>query len=133
MKKISFSIQNTLKSSMSVIEELVTEIEEVLKDDKMIFTKIERKITGEKNKELKKKIKEIKIILQEIKRDLGLKEEVITDKAVINSRCAKIWEILNDMKGEKLKKYGDVSEDVKNYINSAVEKILKIVNEVVDL
>ena len=132
MKKISFSIQNTLKSSISVIEELVTEIEEVLKDDKMIFTKIERKITGEKNKELKK-IKEIKIILQEIKRDLGLKEEVIIDKAVINSRCAKIWEILNDMKGEKLKKYGDVSEDVKNYINSAVEKILKIVNEVVDL
>ncbi|HOK57214.1 MAG TPA: hypothetical protein PLF90_07785 [bacterium] len=133
MKKISFSIQNTLKSSISVIEELVTEIEEVLKDDKMIFTKIERKITGEKNKELKKKIKEIKIILQEIKRDLGLKEEVIIDKAVINSRCAKIWEILNDMKGEKLKKYGNVSEDVKNYINSAVEKILKIVNEVVDL
>ncbi len=132
MKKISFSIQNTLKSSISVIEELVTEIEEVLKDDKMIFTKIERKITGEKNKELKK-IKEIKIILQEIKRDLGLKEEVIIDKAVINSRCAKIWEILNDMKGEKLKKYGNVSEDVKNYINSAVEKILKIVNEVVDL
>jgi hypothetical protein len=64
---------------------------------------------------------------------LNLKEERISDMAIINSRCAKIWEILNDLKGEKLKKYGSVSEDLKNYLNPEIEKILKRVNEIVDL
>ncbi|MGC9031734.1 MAG: hypothetical protein ACP5H7_03170 [Minisyncoccia bacterium] len=80
MKKISFSILNTLTSTMSVIEQLIREIEEFLKDDKMIFIKVERKISSEKNKELKKKI-----------------------------------------------------EDIKNYLNQAIEKILKIINEIVEL
>ncbi|MGC8977389.1 MAG: hypothetical protein ACP5OB_07190 [Candidatus Ratteibacteria bacterium] len=82
---------------------------------------------------MKKKIEEIKEILKCVKKDLGLKEEIIKDKAVINSRCAKIWEILNDMKGEKLRKYGNVPEDIKNYLNQAIEKILKIINEIVEL
>ena len=80
MKKMSFSILNTLTSTMSVIEQLIREIEEFLKDDKMIFIKVERKISSEKNKELKKKI-----------------------------------------------------EDIKNYLNQAIEKILKIINEIVEL
>ncbi|MGC8977388.1 MAG: hypothetical protein ACP5OB_07185 [Candidatus Ratteibacteria bacterium] len=50
MKKMSFSILNTLTSTMSVIEQLIREIEEFLKDDKMIFIKVERKISSEKIK-----------------------------------------------------------------------------------
>jgi hypothetical protein len=133
MKKIPLSIQNAITSSLTIIEDLVYEMDIVFKDENKIFSKIERKISIEKMKKIRENIEEIKKILQKLKNELNLKEERISDMAIINSRCAKIWEILNDLKGEKLKKYGSVSEDLKNYLNPEIEKILKRVNEIVDL
>ena len=133
MKKIPLSIQNAITSSLTIIEDLVCEMDIVFKDENKIFSKIEKKISIEKMKKIRENIGEIKKILQKLKNELDLKEERISDVAIINSRCAKIWEILNDLKGEKLKKYGSVSEDLKNYLDPEIEKILKLVNEIVDL
>jgi hypothetical protein len=133
MKKIPLSIQNAITSSLTIIEDLVYEMDIVFKDENKIFSKIEKKISIEKMKKIRENIGEIKKILQKLKNELNLKEERISDVAIINSRCAKIWEILNDLKGEKLKKYGSVSEDLKNYLDTEIEKILKLVNEIVDL
>jgi len=133
MKKIPLSIQNVITSSLTIIEDLVYEMDIVFKDENKIFSKIEKKISIEKMKKIRENIGEIKKILQKLKNELNLKEERISDVAIINSRCAKIWEILNDLKGEKLKKYGSVSEDLKNYLDTEIEKILKLVNEIVDL
>lgn len=129
MKKIPLSIQNTIISSFSTIEELISEIGTIFNNEDRIFVKIKKS----PNKEIEKKLEEIKEILKKVKEELNLKEEVISDKAIIGSRCAKIWEILNDMKVEKLKKYGNIPEDLKNYLNPLIEKILKLVNEIVDL
>lgn len=129
MKKIPLSIQNAIISSFSTIEELISEIETIFNNEDRIFVKIKKS----PNKEIERKLEEIKEILKKVKEELNLKEEVISDKAIIGSRCAKIWEILNDMKVEKLKKYGNIPEDLKNYLNPLIEKILKLVNEIVDL
>jgi hypothetical protein len=133
MKKIPLSIQNAITSSLTIIEDLLYEMDIVFKDENKIFSKIEKKIGVKKMEKIKENIEEIKKILKKIKEEMNLKEERISDIAVINSRCAKIWEILNDLKGEKLKKYGSVSEDLKNYLNPEIEEILKLVNEIVDL
>jgi hypothetical protein len=133
MKKIPLSIQNAITSSLTIIEDLVCEMDIVFKDENKIFSKIEKKISVKKMEKIKENIEEIKKILKKIKEEMNLKEEKISDVAIINSRCAKIWEILNDLKGEKLKKYGSVSEDLKNYLDPEIEKILKLVNEIVDL
>jgi hypothetical protein len=133
MKKIPLSIQNAITSSLTIIEDLVYEMDIVFKDENKIFSKIEKKISVKKMEKIKENIEEIKKILKKIKEEMNLKEERISDVAIINSRCAKIWEILNDLKGEKLKKYGSVSEDLKNYLDTEIEKILKLVNEIVDL
>jgi len=133
MKKIPLSILNAITSSFTIIEELVCEMEVVFKDESKIFSKVEKKINVEKMKKIKENIKEIKEILKNIKGELNLKEEKVTDKAIINSRCAKIWEILNDMKGDKLKKYGNIPEEVKKCLEPVIERILKLVNEIVEL
>ncbi|HOM27817.1 MAG TPA: hypothetical protein PKV21_09995 [bacterium] len=128
MKKVPFSIQNAIFSSFLIIEDLIDEIENLLDNDR-IFLKIEKDFG--RHRIVLGKIKQIKEILKELKKDLNLKEEIITDKAIIGSRCAKIWEVLNDMKGEKLKKYGDIPDWVKSVLNFKVEKILKLINEMV--
>ena len=98
MKKIPLSIQNAITSSLTIIEDLVCEMNIVFKDENKIFSKIEKKISIEKMKKIRENIGEIKKILQKLKNELNLKEEKISDVAIINSRCAKIWEILNDLK-----------------------------------
>ena len=135
MKKFSLlsSVQNAIVSSFTIIEDLVYEIENIFNEENKIFSKVAKKINIEKKRKIEENIKEIKNILKKIKYELNLKEEEISDIAIINSRCAKIWEILNDLKDEKLKKYGDISEDFKNYLNPEIEKILKLVKEIVDL
>ena len=132
MKKIPISILNAITSSFTIIEDLINEMEVVFKNENKIFYKVERKISVEKMREIEKILKEIKKILKNIKNELNLKEEKVSDRAIINSRCAKIWEILNDMRGDKLKKYGKMPEEVKEYLNPAIEEILKLVNEIVE-
>ncbi|MCM8785110.1 MAG: hypothetical protein NC827_01715 [Candidatus Omnitrophica bacterium] len=131
MKKISLSIQNALTSSFLIVEELINEIENAFNNKDRIFSKIKKNI--EKKEEIEEKIRRIKMVLKKIKEDLNLREEIILDKAIIGSRCAKIWEILNDIKGEKLRKYGDVPKSFENYLDPLIEKILKLVNEIMDL
>jgi hypothetical protein len=133
MKKIPISILNAINSSFIIIEDLINEMEVVFKNENKIFFKLEMKISVEKMKKIEENIKEIKKILKNIKNELNLKEERISDRAIINSRCAKIWEILNEMRGDKFKKYGKIPEEVKEYLSPTIEKILKLLNEIVKL
>lgn len=112
-------IKNAFLSSFSVIENLLEEIEAVLEPKERMFFKIKRNLD---QRELKLKIIEIKNILKDLKEKLGIKEEEITDIAVINSRCAKMWEILNDLRSDKLKRYGEIPEEVKSIAESSIKK-----------
>ncbi|MCS7179750.1 MAG: hypothetical protein NZ891_00130, partial [bacterium] len=94
-------IKNALLSSFSVVEELIEEIEFILEDRERIFLKYRKSI---EEKVIKMKIFEMKKVLLDLKEKLNIKEEEVVDKAVINSRCAKIWEILNDLRIEKLRR-----------------------------
>lgn len=123
-------IKNAFLSSFSVIENLLEEIEAFLKPKERMFFKIKRNLD---QRELKLKIIEIKNILKDLKEKLGIKEEEITDIAVINSRCAKMWEILNDLRSDKLKRYGEIPEEVKSITESSIKKLIDLVNEIVDL
>lgn len=123
-------IKNAFLSSFSVIENLLEEIEAVLEPKERMFFKIKRNLD---QRELKLKIIEIKNILKDLKEKLGIKEEEITDIAIINSRCAKMWEILNDLRSDKLKRYGEIPKEVKSITESSIKKLIDLVNEIVDL
>mgnify|MGYP001263500292 CR=1 FL=1 len=132
-RKIPLSIRNALSSSFSIIEELIEEIDNVFKKEENLFLKIERRIDKKGQKKIEENIKQIKTILKNLKKEFNLDEEKISDKTIISSRCAKIWEILNDVKGNKLRKYGEVPDYLKKYLDPEIEKILKLINEIVDL
>ncbi|MCX7917559.1 MAG: hypothetical protein N2589_05475 [bacterium] len=123
-------IKNALLSSFSVVEELIEEIEFILEDRERIFLKYRKSI---EEKVIKMKIFEMKKVLLDLKEKLNIKEEEVVDKAVINSRCAKIWEILNDLRIEKLRRYGEINQDIKLIIEPSIKKLLKLTNEIVDL
>lgn len=131
MKRTKINIiKNVFLSNLSIVEELLSEIELVFEKRERIFLKINRKI---EEKKILTKINEIKMILKGLKKEFDIKEEEITDEAIVNSRCAKIWEILNDLKSDKLKRYGEVPKELKDILDPKIERLIYLINEIVDL
>ena len=129
--KIPEGYRNALSSQLGVIEELLKEIESVLKEENFLFLKIERKIKKEKRKKIEEKIKELKKIISDMKRKFNLKEDVLTDVAVISSRTSKIWEILCDMKTEKMKRYGKIPDGLSDILDPLIDRMIKLIERIV--
>lgn len=124
-------IKNAFLSSFYIIEELLNEIEFFLERKERFFMKVKR--SGINEEKILSKINEMKTILRKIKEELSIKQEETTDIAIINSRCAKIWEILNDLKSEKLKRYGEIPMKIEIFIEPLIKKLISLTNEIVDL
>jgi len=130
--RIPESYRNALSSQLGVIEELLNEIESVLKEEEnFLFLKIERKIKKEKRKKIEEKIEELKKIISDMKREFNLKEDVLTDVAVISSRTSKIWEILCDMKTEKMKRYGKIPDGLSDILDPLINRMIKLTERIV--
>jgi len=130
--KIPESYRNALSSQLAVIEELLNEIESVLKEEEnFLFLKIERKIKKEDRKEINKRIKELKKIISDIKRKFSLKEDLLTDIAIISSRTSKIWEILCDMKTEKMKRYGKTPDGLSDVLDPFIDRMIKLTERII--
>jgi len=130
--KIPESYRNALSSQLAVIEELLNEIESVLKDkENFLFLKIERKIKKEDRKKINERIKELKKIIAVMKRKFNLKEDVLTDIAVISSRTSKIWEILCDMKTEKMKRYGKIPDGLSDVLDPLIDRMIKLTERII--
>jgi len=130
--KIPESYRNALSSQLAVIEELLNEIESVLKEEEnFLFLKIERKIKKEDRKKINERIKELKKIISVMKRKFNLKEDVLTDIAVISSRTSKIWEILCDMKTEKMKRYGKIPDGLSDVLDPLIDRMIKLTERII--
>lgn len=116
------------------MEELLYDIEKLIDEyekEKFIFLKVERKRKKKQREEIKKKIEELKNTIREIKKKFNLKEETLTDIAIISSRASKIWEILCDMKTEKMKRYGKAPDGFHDVFDPVVNKMIKLVEEMI--
>ncbi|MCM8771627.1 MAG: hypothetical protein NC922_00915 [Candidatus Omnitrophica bacterium] len=131
MKKAKVDlIKNVFLSNLSTVEELLIEIELIFEKRERIFLKIKKQID---EKEVMLKISKIKKVLKDLKKEFNIKEEEMAETAIVNSRCAKIWEILNDLKSEKLKRYGEIPKDLGIILDPKIEEIIYLINEIVDM
>jgi len=129
--KIPESYRNALSSQLAVIEELLNEIESVLEEENFLFLKIEKKIKKEDRKKINERIKELKKIISVMKRKFNLKEDVLTDIAVISSRTSKIWEILCDMKTDKMKRYGEPPDALSGVLDPLIDRMIKLTEDII--
>jgi len=118
--KIPESYRNALSSQLAVIEELLNEIESVLEEENFLFLKIEKKIKKEDRKKINERIKELKKIISVMKRKFNLKEDVLTDIAVISSRTSKIWEI-----------YGEPPDALSGVLDPLIDRMIKLTEDII--
>ncbi|MCF6182615.1 hypothetical protein [Lutibacter sp.] len=133
MKKIALSDNHkrVLESSIYLIEKLSLELEQELNGSN---NKIMNNVI---NDEDEKKIYHINLLIQEIKAEINfitikynLKPVSHNLSQFIDSRKAKMWEILCDTKPEKLKGWGNFPKKYSKELDSDVDKLLKLVESI---
>ncbi len=133
MEKITLSDNHkrVLESSIYLIEKLSLELEQELNDSN---NKIMNNVI---NDEDEKKNYHINLLIQGIKAEINLITIKYNLKPVshnlsqfVNSRKAKMWEILCDTKSEKLKGWGNFPKKYSKELDSDVDKLLKLVESI---
>ena len=131
---LSDSIKRAIWSSLSIVEELLLELENLVQDEEdLIFIEIKNTINSEKREIIKKEIEEIRDSLKDIKKTLNLKKDSIDNTNLILSKCAKLWEILCDSETKKLKGYGTPPENLSDYLDPIIYKIIHKIEFIRDL
>ncbi|MCW4047355.1 MAG: hypothetical protein NWE99_07330 [Candidatus Bathyarchaeota archaeon] len=133
MTKLSESQERALTSSLFVIESNLRWIEGVLKEGKPSEQTILYRRKDDVKPKLKPKIIDlISNMLSEIKRvkeTFKLETEEIKLRAEISAALNEIWVILVDLEPDRLKAYGELSEDNKALIEPLVQSLLNKLDE----
>ncbi len=129
------SYQRAISSALSVVEELLLEMERLLegKNPHRIFTKIENNIPGKNRILIKEEINNLWNQLKDIKDILDIKPETISENILISSRCGRIWEILCDLESKSLQRYGDPPERLPEFLDERVKNLINHIKGIAEL
>lgn len=113
------SHEEALACSLDLVEEMLDDLE------KALGMAVNSAVLNE--------IKRVRGILCEIKANLRLKSHRATASGIFISRCAKIWETLCDLKSDRLRKYGEPSRNLAEYLDPKIDEMIKSVNKILDI
>lgn len=125
----------SLSVSLSIVEDMANDIEELIDDEypKKIFRKIKNVLNQEKKESIMVKLENINKILMQLKNDLKLNLETFANTSLISSRCGSSWNILCDLETRKMKRYGKQPAELEGYLDPKINDLLMCFKEITEL
>lgn len=128
------SHRRALGSSLVIIEKDLHTITEKLEQDSKDFGSILQSTTYDVDPQTKKKILNVATSMLDEIRQLKEKFKLERDEKSLSrwvySTLIEIWIILEDLRPEKLKAYGQMSDMDKKLLNPHILKLLKMLGEI---
>lgn len=123
--------QRVLSSLAEIIERDVLDLLRVLegKDGNDEIVKITRTWTPDERKEKMQKLRGLLEANRIFFRDLGGKPVINTEGQVFDAKITHLWSLLNDSRPEKMKGYGSLTEEQKEWIDRYIRDLLKRIDE----
>ena len=118
--------RRALSSGFSVMEELLFDLLTLVYDNPEtgVFTRKTTSLSLDQRHRLRREIHDILVQLRQIKNELRLQERVESPKSLIMSRSSKVWEILCDLKTDRLRGYGKPPEGLSDYLDTRIDQLL---------
>jgi hypothetical protein len=85
--------------------------------------------SGEK-KQLRSEIANVRASIVQVRNDLDLESEILSTAQLIVAQANVLWEMLAELNSRSLVGYGNVAEDLANYIDPVGEKFAEAVNRI---
>jgi hypothetical protein len=125
---ISPAHAGALAARMLVLEEDCREIERNLDGFHGILYEYAGEIPETTKQRMREMLAEVLAKLTSIRLDLGLPKQVVELDKLIESRLSHIWVTLHESKSQGLRGYGEVSEELKAYLDPRIDRILPLLN-----
>ncbi len=123
--------QRVLSSLAEIIERDVLDLLRVLEgegeSDEIV--RIRRSWTPAERKEKIQKLRELLEANRKFFRDLGGKPVTYTERQVFDAKITHLWTLLNDSRPEKMKGYGALTEEQKEWIDRYIRNLLTRIDE----
>lgn len=133
--RLSEPYQRTLSSALSVVEEMLSEIDDLLKAQHIgaIFTHVVNTLDNEHQQFIAREVESMRRKLQDIKMTLGLNSITVSNARLISSRCGKIWELLCDLEARRLRGYGDPPDGLADYLDCRIHDLIRSMGRIAEL
>jgi hypothetical protein len=123
---ISPAHAGALAARMLILEEDCREIERNLDGFHGILYEYAGEIPDATKQRMRATLAEILDKVTAIRRDLGLRKQVVELDKLIESRLSRIWVTLHESKSRGLRGYGAVPEELKAYLDPHLDGILSL-------
>jgi hypothetical protein len=132
---LSGAYRNGITTSLSTIDEMLTNIETVLASspDNAVFNQSVRRLDKSRRDAIHDAISSIRLTLSLIKHDLNLPTRTSDDVSSISSYCAGMWEILCELETKYLKGYGEIPPGLPAYLDEKVSQLIKATEHISDI
>ncbi len=121
--------------TLRITETFLDETERLIKEDKTDFH-IMYKYTDDTSKEYRDKIindiNKCRVIIKTIKNQFQCDAEIMPIPKVIAGRLSYLWEVLEDTKSDKLKRYGDVNNALKDKLDPLLTNLMGLLSDIID-
>ena len=124
--------KRVISVTAKTIEEELDDLELLLstqKNDRRI-KKIIPSFSNEEKKYLIEKIGELRKLNNRMFESLNLDSSEITEAQIVKGKITYLWTVLVDSKAKALKGYGDLPDHIAQSLDSYIDSMLKIIDEI---
>ncbi len=122
------SLCNALSAYMASIEEDCREIERSLDGVNGIFYESNGIVPAPVKKAVRANIAAIMNHLLELKAELNLNTKQMELINIINANVTRMWETAHESKGQQLRGFGILPDEVRDFLDTRMDEILVLVN-----
>ena len=130
--EIARNHRTRLAISMQVLENRISEVEEIIKSTnrKKIMTEAVHNLSSWEKALILKRIDEIRGLINYIAKELNLEKRREETKSRILGSMTIQWANLEEIKSKRLRGYGEVSDELREFLDPLVDVIISLVNEI---
>lgn len=115
-----------------LVEKTLDEVESVLFCDcnSHLFYEIKNSLSQEQRDRMFDLIKNVRLLLKELHTKIALEKESVDFRHLIHARMAYLWTLLEDTRGKKLSRYGDMDPESLELLDVIWSKLITLVKEI---
>jgi len=97
------------------------------KNPESVLHRIERSYTPQQREAILAAIAEVRKTLTEFVSGFDLSPSSVSEAQIVSAHCAILWTLLEDSQLDKLRRYGEVPDEIRKPLERAVGKLLECV------
>jgi hypothetical protein len=132
MDMLNQAQKTSLTIALRITEMFLDEIEHLItKDnaDSHIMYKYTDLPSSESRDKIINDINKCRVIIKKIKDEFQCETEIMSIPKVVGGRLSYLWEVFEDTKSDKLKRYGDVDPALKNKLDPLLTNLMELLSK----